>query len=176
MFEYLENHLYKRGGTDFKFNSFEEIEEEEIKEAEKILGYPFPSELKQFYKEIGSGRLRAPKQVSEGYDFYSANEFVPPLHIARFTKGERFWEGQTNYISEEAFELLQLGDIPFFEIHNSSSFLKMQALSDNPNAVWTLDHYHPLKIADSLEEFVRNLYYKDPAYYDDAIEEHYTQI
>src|ERR1035441_1959078 len=34
-------------------------------------------------------------------------------------------------------------------------------------AVWTLNPYNPIKIEDSLEEFINNLYYKDPAYYGD---------
>lgn len=176
MFEYLKDHLYQRGGTDFKFNFFEAVELSDINEAEKILEFTLPSQLKQFYQEVGSGNLRAPNVVPEGYDFYSANEFLPPLTIARFVKGERFWEGQKNYISEDALELLQPGDLPFFEIHNNSSFLKMKALSDNPNAVWTLNPYNPIKIEDSLEEFIKNLYYKDPAYYGDIIEAHYAKV
>jgi len=74
-------------------------------------------------------------------------------------------QGQSSgVISEEAHELLQPGDIPFFEISDSSSFMFMKTKSDNPNAVWYMG---AIKIENSLEEFIHNLYYKGPAYYAD---------
>ena len=64
-------------------------------------------------------------------------------------------------MAESAYELLQPGDLPFFEISDSSSFMVMKLNSDNPNAVWFMGHE---KIEESFERFIWNLYYDDPSY------------
>jgi hypothetical protein len=64
-------------------------------------------------------------------------------------------------MSYSTYELLEPGDLPFFEIGDSSSFLLMKLNSDNPNAVWDYD----LTICDSFEEFIWRLYYESPSFY-----------
>ena len=59
-------------------------------------------------------------------------------------------------------ELLQPGDLPFFEIADSSSFMVMKLRSDNPNAVWS---DCGVKIEDSFEKFIWRLFYEDPGFY-----------
>ena len=45
------------------------------------------------------------------------------------------------YMAESAYEDLEPGELPFFEIGDSSSFLIMKLNSDNPNAVWCCGRY-----------------------------------
>ena len=173
MFNYLKPYVYQNIQEKVHTkNSFYPISEKEIEDYERFYDYEIPSQLKIFYKEIGYGFLTHPHEYNLEYKFYGSNRINSPALIK-----EMLEQGQTSgIISEVAHELLQPGDLPFFEMYDSSAFLKMQALSDNPNAIWTLNPYDPIKIADSLEEFIKNLYYKDPGYYGDVIEAHYAQV
>ena len=76
---------------------------------------------------------------------------------------------ESGLIIDSFYELLEPGDLPFFEIADSSSFLLMKPFSDNPNAVWDYD----LKIEDSFEKFIWRLYYESPSFYEGIIGEHY---
>lgn len=169
MFEYLKPYLdLPQEKTYGSSNSFYSLKKNEVLDCEKYLGYTLPPQLKQFYQEIGYGFLTSPHECREGYQFYNTNRINPPdLMVEMLEHGQ-----ESGLISEGAFELLQPGDIPFFEIGDSSSFLKMKALSDNPNAVWDVDDYDPIKIADSLEEFIYKLYYEDPGYYGNIYSAH----
>jgi hypothetical protein len=157
MFEYLKRYC---GNFKHPSNSFYPVEAEEIERLEKFLGYKIPSQLRQFYHEIGYGSLTHPKEFPKDYVFYNANAVhSPSLILEMLEKGQ-----ESGYISEDVYEDLKPGDIPFFEIGDSSSFMIMKALSDNPNAIWYMGME---KIEDSLEQFIHNLYYISPAYYAD---------
>lgn len=139
-------------------NIFYPVHEESIKETEDVLKIVLPSELKEFYKEIGYGFLVAPENPPENYSFCNTNRINPPNVIK-----DILLEGQASgLISQEAFETLQPGDLPFFEIGDSSSFMIMKSNSENPNAVWFMGYE---KVEDSFEKFIWNLYYDDPSYY-----------
>ncbi|MDR1561074.1 MAG: hypothetical protein LBS23_01830 [Holosporaceae bacterium] len=168
MFEYLmqykaENLQEKRINISTS-NCFGKVLHSEIIEAEKILCFSLPKQLRIFYQEIGCGNLTAPQNRSSDYVFFGANEILDPITVANFATGKLLWDSQKNYISEDVYEDLQPGDIPFFEISDSSSFMIMKALSDNPNAIWYMGKE---KIEESLDEFIHNLYYKNPSYYAD---------
>ncbi len=151
------------------FNSFGDLYEGELEEAENLLGGRFPEQLRVFYKEVGCGTLQKPDIVPKYYKFYGANEILPPLDVVKFSKGNLIWEGQQHWMAEPTYELLSPGDLPFFEMYDSSHFLLMKITSDNPNAVWWYD----LKIEDSFEKFIWRLYYESPGFYGDIIEKHY---
>ncbi len=68
-------------------NRFMTVPKEDIKAAEKELGFPFPTQLKEFYEEIGYGCLTTPHNPGKDYVFYSSNEILPPLAVAHFYKG-----------------------------------------------------------------------------------------
>ena len=146
-------------------NVFDVVSEDEIIKGEQILGLPFPDQLKDFYRQIGYGNLTTPSNPAPDYDFYSSNEILPPSVAARFAKGILEWESQTHWMSEATYELLEPGDLPFFEIADGSCFLLMKLNSENPNAVWDWD----TKIEDSFERFIWRLYYEDPGYYGEII-------
>ena len=164
-FRFLENperRIRKEGIYIEENNVFFPVREEEVQKAEGLLGFEFPSQLKEFYKKIGYGHLTTPHNPPEGYSFCNSNEILPPLVAANFSKGILRWDGQDNWMSESTYELLEPGDLPFFEIGDSSSFMVMKPHSDNPNAVWYMGVE---KIEDSFEKFIWQLYYEDPSYY-----------
>lgn len=151
-------------------NFFYPVEEKEIEEAEKIIDTEFPSELREFYKEIGTGRIV--KSKSGVWENIISNYILPPLAVAHFYKGivEHHQEAEKDealcyddhWLALETLELLQPGDLPFFEIGDSSSFMVMKLNSDNPNAVWFQGWE---VVEDSFERFIHRLYYESPSYY-----------
>ena len=163
-FSYLKKYI--PGGGGINSNCFGGVSKTEIENAEKKMQKKFPSELHKFYEEIGYGMLRSPHNTPPDYQFYSNNEILPPHIAVDYMMGvlEHSEDGRYSdyYMSESAYELLQPGDLPFFEIGDSSSFMVMKLNSDNPNAVWFMGHE---KIEDSFEKFIWNLYYDDPSYY-----------
>jgi hypothetical protein len=162
---YLPDGIGKSG--DVSDNWFAPLSEKEILNAEKKMGQKFPPELRRFYENIGFGMLRSPNNPSRDYQFYGNNEILPPQIAVDYMLGilehpETDYFDNHYYMAESAYELLQPGDLPFFEIEDSSSFMIMKLNSENPNAVWFMGHE---KIEDSFEKFIWNLYYDDPSYY-----------
>jgi hypothetical protein len=155
-------------------NIFTPVSEDEIKEAEELLGFPFPDELRNFYKNIGYGSLAIPPNAPKDYVCSVSNEILPPFIVANFAKGILRWEGQHSWMAEPTYEFMEPGDLPFFEIGDSSSFLVMKPHSDNPNAVWT--DGIPVKIEDSFERFIHRLYYESPSFYGDIIEAYIAKL
>jgi hypothetical protein len=142
-------------------NLFFPVTEKEIQEAEETLKMPFPSQLKEFYREIGYGFLTSPYNPPPDYRFCNINRISSPGTIRDIlVEGPGSW-----FISEATYELLEPGDLPFFEIADGSCFLLMKLNSENPNAVWDWD----TKIEDSFERFIWRLYYEDPGYYGEII-------
>ena len=159
MYEYL-NKFKSRSGDEKYGNSFYLLEESEVMDAEKYLGYLFPSELKQFYKEIGYGYLTNPKAFNDSYSFSGTNRINSPHMIIDMLQNG----AESGLISPSVHEDLEPGDLPVFEIADSSSFMIMKALSDNPNAVWYMGSE---KIEDSFARFIYRLYHESPTYYAD---------
>jgi len=159
MYKYLNQFMDSPRNLTKPSNSFYRIDDIEIKKAEKELGITFPSELRQFYREIGYGFLTHPIKFDKDYIFYSVNRINPPSMIVDMVKNGH----DSGLISQDTYEMLQPGDLPFFEIHDSSNFLIMKPESLHPNAVYTV--YTNIKIEDSFEQFIWRLYHEDPAYY-----------
>ena len=151
------------------YNVFSPVSNKEIKEAEEILRCPFPDQLANFYRTIGCGNITTSVDQQNKPSTIDGNEILPPIVAARFAKGILRWENQTmHWMAESTYELLEPGDLPFFEIGDSTNFLVMKLNSDNPNAIWT--DGLPIKIEDSFEKFIWRLYYESPSYYGDIIE------
>lgn len=164
-YEYLKQFI-NPSKTEKITNWFYPVEEGEIQTTERDLQINFPSQLRNFYQEIGYGSLNTPCKAKEDYIFYSSNLILPPSLIS-----EIFEDPLNNeYMDYSTYELLEPGDLPFFEIGDSSNFLVMKLNSDNPNTIWT--DGSPIKIADSFEEFIWRLYYESPSFYGDIIEEY----
>jgi hypothetical protein len=149
-------------------NYFIKLTARVITEAESPLGYAFPSELRKFYEEIGFGYLTTPENPPKEYHFLSSNLILHPKAAAGFSRGELLFEDLGCGMLPDIFELLSPGDLPVFEIGDSSSFMIMKPMSDNPNAVYFDDG---LKVEDSFERFIWRLYYESPSYYGKISEE-----
>ena len=168
-YEYLKKYIPGGGGVND--NWFCNISKDEIIAAEKIIKLRFPIELRSFYEEIGYGMLRSPHTFPKDYELYDNNEILHPMAAAHFYQGiiehqkkpkEEALHYEDNWLALSSLEDFVPGDLPFFEIGDSSSFMIMKLNSDNPNAVWFMGHE---KIEDSFEEFIRKLYYEGPSYY-----------
>ena len=168
-FSYLKK--YVPGGNEIDDNWFFSIDQKDTKEAEASLKNNFPTMLRSFYSYIGYGMLRSPHIRPQNYRFYGSNEILPPLVAAHFYQGilehqiepkEEALEYKDHWLALETLEMLEPGDLPFFEIGDSSSFMTMKLHSNNPNAVWYMGAE---KIEDSFERFIWRLYYEDPSYY-----------
>jgi hypothetical protein len=162
-----------------RYNQFGPTSLEEIEQAEAKLGFQFPSQLREFYLEIGCGNLVAPYNTTdENYHFGNANEILPPMVVAEFYKplgddprGEEPEEwlhsaDEQYAMSPDDYEVMKKGCMPFFNMH-SSRFLTLMPHSSTPNAVW--NDSGKFIVEESFERFIWRLYYEDPAYYDDII-------
>ena len=165
-YSYLKKYV---GQNDLKGTFFLPVEESDIVEAESLLGCKFPDQLREFYAEIGDGILSCGEKYPEMHCLSCSNLILPPVTTANFARGILEFENQDYYMAQSTYELLEPGDLPFFEIGDSTRFLLMKLNSDNPNAVWCYD----IKIEDSFEKFIWRLYYENPTFYDDIIEAHY---
>ena len=185
-YEYLKEFTYeeyqkaKLAGTAKKNpNSFGPVTLEKIEQAEAKLGFQFPSQLREFYLEIGYGNLVAPYNTTdENYDDWDWNKILPPMVVAEFYKplgddprGEEpeEWlhaDDEQYAMSPDDYEIMKKGCMPFFNMH-SSRFLTLMPHSSTPNAVW--DECGNFIVEESFERFIWRLYYEDPAYYDDVI-------
>jgi hypothetical protein len=76
---------------------------------------------------------------------------------------------ESGLIIDSFYEDLEPGDLPFFEMYDSSYFLVMKPHSDNPNAIWTISN---IKIEDSFEKFIWRLYYESPEFYGKIIDDY----
>lgn len=166
-YSYLKPYVHTNPEDKVDGNFFVSLSEEEILEAEQIIGAQFPSELRAFYQEIGYGFLTHPHILPVGYKFYSSNLIHAPSSIALIlNKGV-----ESGLIMESTLELLSPGDWPMFEIGDSTNFLIMKPFSDNPNAIW--DDGGDVKIDDSFAHFIWRLFYESPSFYGDIIEDFY---
>lgn len=164
---YLKEYMWQKyKGTVVKIgnnNIFYEVEKSILEESEQKIGQNFPSELRDFYLEIGHGHLTAPKSHADDYMCYSANEILPPNIAADYMLGIiEHPDDDAYYMSQDFYEDMQPGDLPFFEIGDGSSYMVMKLNSDNPNAVWFMGG---IKVEDSFERFIWRLYHEGPDYY-----------
>ena len=136
------------GYNNLKGTYFLPIKPAQISKAEEKIGTNFPNQLKDFYIEIGEGILSCGEKYPEMYINTGGNLILPPLVAAAFYKpleGDNRPEDEyvpidsgdgEHYMAAMTYEILQPGDLPFFEIGDSTRFLVMKPYSENPNAVW----------------------------------------
>jgi hypothetical protein len=131
-----------------------------IEASEKRLGFEFPSELKEFWREIGPGVLRAAVNSPENYRCAHNNTILDPYEIANILLSDP--DSPDCPVIYEFYDMLEPGDMPFFEIGDSVSFLYMRPKSEKPNAVYdSLGN----EVSPSFEEFIHRLYYESPTFY-----------
>lgn len=148
-------------------NVFFSVSEEQIKQAEEELGVSFPGQLKSFYRQIGYGFLNYSNNTSPKYDATSfTNLVISPIAIVKWLK-----EVEENQIfaEEYGYDLLEKGDIPFFNWFDYRYFI-MKCNSSDPNIVWDI---YGGKVADSFNEFIWRMYYEDPNYFEKILDKQY---
>jgi hypothetical protein len=126
-------------------NVYYPIDPSEIDESERRLGYRFPSELREFFREIGYGFFKSASDPHDKRDYNYINRFLAPSQVADLLLG-----AEPDEIPSEGFGE---GEIPFFEV-GDQLYLVVRPTSVLPNQVcWPFgDH-----VADSLVEFTENL-------------------
>lgn len=144
-------------------NRFRLITQEEIDIAEKRLGFKFPDSLKEFWLEAGEGTLYVTQKGDVAFNFnniiYSPKEIADIILLKEDSLlilpdvVEYFDEGYIN---------ISKGEIIFFEIGDSSSFLVMKPNSNKPDAVYDMIGNI---VEESLERFIWRLYYESATFY-----------
>jgi antitoxin YxxD len=133
-----------------KNNQFYPVCETDIEEVEGTLGLKFPFELKKFLLEVGYGFL----QRSE----YNINRIMGPSSI----RGARLKVNDFEFYPDiEVYEDLEEDKLIFFEA-NESALLLIEISEEQHNAIY----YADIKIADSLEEFLKKVMEDDKYYID----------
>jgi len=130
------------------------VSENHLAEVEESLGFKLPLMLRQFYLEIGVGRI--PTYTHTAYN--SPNNILLPSHIPKLIDRTCEWMMPYTTIEPET--------LPFFE-RDVDLFLCLHPKSENPNAVywmWGQDMPNGGKICDSLIEFFERLV-KDPNWF-----------
>ena len=139
--------------TSFKVNNptdengldhiFYPVKQESIDEVEAKLTFSLPTELKEFYIQVGYGFLWQTNKDS-------FDRILSPKQVAQITLKEDFYGGDPDL--ELYDDLYEDEKLLFFEV-NEGVYLAIDKHNNNgKNAVF----YFEDKISDSLEEFVRN--------------------
>lgn len=131
-------------------NQFFPVSEKEIEEVESTLGLKFPYDLREFLIEVGYGFLRKSE--------YNINRIMGPASIRDARLKVNDFEF---YPDIEVYEELEEGKIIFFEA-NESALLLIDLSEEKNNSIY----YDEIKIADSLEEFLRKVMEDDKYYID----------
>lgn len=141
-------------------NWFGVVSEEDIRMAEAKAGFKFPKALKEFWLQIGYGALYMSADNINAYDY--ANCILTPNEIASIILKEEDAPMILDYNEDYVHD----GDIPFFEIMNSSDFLFMKRDSEVKDTVYdSLGHI----VEEHFENFIQKLYFESPTYYEKII-------
>ncbi|PJY99705.1 hypothetical protein CPT06_16570 [Bacillus vallismortis] len=138
----------------YKENIFYPVNENEILEVENKLGLRLPYDLRQFLLEVGYGFLKKSE--------YNINRILGPASIRDARLKVNDFEF---YPDIEVYEELEEDKVIFFEA-NESALLLIELGNEQNNSIY----YDEIKIADSLEDFLKELM-KNDKYYIDLIED-----
>lgn len=131
-------------------NQFFPVSEKELEEVELTLGLKFPYDLREFLLEVGYGFLRKSE--------YNINRIMGPNSI----RDARLRVNDFEYYPDiEVYEELEEDKLIFFEA-NESALLLIDLNQEKNNSIY----YDEIKIADSLEEFLRKVMEDDKYYID----------
>lgn len=168
-YDYLKRYINKPYESPSCHNYFGRVTAEEIMQVENKVNFKFPESLKEFWLEIGSGAI---KQTINGVVDRSCNNYIcSPTQIADLmyimSKEDGYLdEGElpelTVFMTPEACEYFEEGDLPFFEIGDSSSFLMMKPNSGKPEAIYNI---LGRIVAENMEQFIWKLYHESPTFY-----------
>lgn len=129
-------------------NKFYSIKADVTIKAQEELGFEFPEELKELYKQVGYGFL-----YSEEENF---NRIMDPKNVCDFRFRRGMYSDEANL---EIYEDYEKSSLVFFEICEGS-YLSIGFSKDNMGEIF----YGKVKIANSLVEFLRK-YQEDERYF-----------
>jgi hypothetical protein len=141
-------------------NWFYTVKEIDIQKAEKETNMAFPLPLKEFWKEIGYGKIiRAFYQEKKlRKDSNADNYLMSPESVLEIIVDPENadWIYHADDSNEE---MLEKGYFPFFDVQQGEYFFWMKAGSDSV--------YAPREeiIEERFEDFIYNLYHIHPDYY-----------
>lgn len=136
--------------TNQKDNQFYSVCESDIEGVEGTLGLKLPFELRKFFLEVGYGFLQSSKD--------NINRIMGPSSIRDARLKVNDFEF---YPDIELYEELEEGKLLFFEA-NESALLLIEISEEPHNPIY----YDDIKIADSLEEFLKKMVEDDRYYID----------
>lgn len=135
---------------DLEGTQFFQVSEKEMLEVESALEMKLPYDLKEFLLEVGYGFLKKSK--------YNINRIMGPFSL----RDARLKVNDFEFFPDaEAYEELKNDKVIFFEA-NESTLLLMELGDEMNNAIY----YDEIKIANSLEEFLRKMMDDDNYYVD----------
>jgi hypothetical protein len=149
------NELKDSEGDPYSYymSGFWGVSENDLRVVESELGEGIPSQLREFYKEVGVGTIRD-AEIIEGFSY---NNILFPQHLPKVVSGKCKWL--------MPYAEIQPDTLPFFE-RDVDLFLCLHPHSDNPNAVWWM---WGDKICDSLVEFFQKLV-DDPDWFNPPVD------
>lgn len=127
---------------------FMSVTEDAIEEAEEILGFPIPEDLRTFYQKEGSGFL--PCRIRG-----NANVVFHPRTTVDFRRKKRTFEG---LMCIDKYKPYNEKYLVFFEVNDFTYF--SVPIDPVKHGVYYMDQ----KIADSVQEFVDQMI-KDERYF-----------
>lgn len=138
--EYVFSETDERASTSK--HAFYALTKQDVIEAEERLGRKFPKELRQFYAMIGYGFLCAD-------DDEMIDRVMDPGSVADFKLGEGVYEfdPERDAYGEE--------ELPFFEV-SETTYISLDVSQEDENGICPV-YYVGTKIAESLEEFFKNM-------------------
>lgn len=134
--EYIVNNMQSENEKKHIFYS---INKSEITDAENRMQIEFPSQLKEFYFQIGYGFLCKDDKTH-------TNRIMEPDDIADFYCEDEIYE----YVDRDLYEE---DEMVFFDLGGEGDFLTIKLEGNDQGAVY----YFGRKIADSLMEFVTKM-------------------
>jgi hypothetical protein len=163
-YHYLKKYINKRPDDGVMNNWFIPIPNyiEEILQAEKKASIIFPTSLKTFWKEVGSGQIIRSyyQKLPQSSECYIRNYIFDPETLGNYKEFDGSVAGDYAILDDYGIEMItEKGYFPFFEIGDSSSFLWMKTGSDSV--------YNELEkvVEEHFEDFIYKLYHVHPQYY-----------
>ena len=140
MYEYLKKYINVDSNGKHRFFK---VEEGDIEQAEKRMGFEFPNCIKEFYREIGYGF------IGKDPNFY--NRIMHPNDIADFVCDDEVYE----YVDKSLYDD---DELVFMHI-DSEDFVTIKCSGESEGKIMLFGK----KIANSFEELIEGMY-KNPDY------------
>jgi len=131
-------------------SKYQEVSEDSIEQAEKEMGFSFPKELVEFYREIGCGFI--------GGGYYNTNRVMGPISVCDFRLRQYDFEF---YPDIEMYDDYEENKLIFFE-QNLGSLFSIEITDSDEAKIY----YYNDEIASSLKEFLEKMVENDRYFFE----------